>query len=122
MPLINEVDIRIVERMDRHCTEIWVHEYHGDAEWNISIKDNIMVKTKIDPNEIPVDLTPFLSLNSHFAIQLFKSLAEYLSQKGIKTKDVNLIEGELTASLKHLEDLRKYMDILLTQMVGVNVK
>lgn len=52
-----------------------------------------------------------MKVPSHMVDSLFKSLAEHLSERGVKTKNDSLIEGQLDATKYHLEDLRKLLKI-----------
>jgi hypothetical protein len=107
MNSFQNLEIFIEQKRVSNVFEIWVVDHHIDSDHFISLAENgIMEVTTVPFNEMGKDLKPFLSLPAYFAQYFFKAIAEHLSQRGIKTKDANLIEGKLQATEKHLEDMR----------------
>jgi len=54
---------------------------------------------------------PTLKMNTFFAMELFRALAEAMDKEGIKTDKDAKIEGTLEATRYHLEDLRKLLEL-----------
>jgi hypothetical protein len=68
---------------------------------------------ELDPNQ-PNKIEPFLELPEKFFNEIAKSIVEYANVNDIKTDNESVLQGKLTATEKHLEDLRNYFDRTLT--------
>lgn len=94
---------------------VWVSDISEMKQFNISYKDGSLVRTEI-PEAVPFGVSgdePFLRIPSMFADVFFKAIADHLSEKGIKTKNDHLIEGELIATKIHLKDMQDITKKLL---------
>lgn len=110
----NELEIDIVRRPDRYDVEIWLFVRGTDDTTFINYNGKMWKETKIPIVEVPPnELKPFLRLPSRFADQLFKAIADFNANRGIKSKDENLIEGKLQATEKHLKDMQEFSKQLL---------
>ena len=103
--------VYITERPESWIVEIWVIIKGLEYDQNVTVSDGCLIMTKIEPGEIQHN--PFLKLPYHFADLLFKSLIEYNSERGMKSKDENLLTGKLAATENHLNDMRKFSEKLL---------
>lgn len=54
---------------------------------------------------------PTLKLNPNIGEEFLKAMATMLDNRGIKTKSMHTIEGNLEATKYHLEDLRKMLKL-----------
>ncbi len=52
-----------------------------------------------------------LKIPNHLVEPLFRSFAETLDKRGIKTPNTHKIEGQLDSTKYHLEDLRKMLKL-----------
>lgn len=77
-----------------------------------------MVAQTLDPGIIPErPIIPLLELPHDLGDEFFKAVLNYMSDKGIKTENENLLQGKLSATEKHLEDLRKHFDLVLNKVI-----
>jgi len=110
--IINENGINVFTMQNDMSIEvqIWAVEYVGGIPYaNLTIKNGRIVKEKLpeDPMLRYKDKhKPLMTIPRHFAIPLMKAMVEHLDQNGAKTKDHNLIEGELNATKQHVADLQ----------------
>jgi hypothetical protein len=114
MKNFNNLEIFINRNYHRNTVEVWLSDKGMDEERNISYDGENLISTVVKFDEFPSqELVPFLKLPANFAELLFKSISDYNSQNGIKTPNQNLLEGKLTATEKHLEDMREFSKKLL---------
>lgn len=116
----SELKINIQPQWGSRMVNVWVHDIRATHIVNISYESNQLKFTPVnemgdafDENGKQLVLHPFLSIPEYFALPLFKAIAEYNNEKGIKTRDQNLIEGTLVATEKHLQDMQKIVTKLL---------
>jgi len=109
------LNVFIQEDYFNRSVNVWVGEFSGIKQFNISYKDGNLIKTEI-PECTPFGSNgdePFLRIPKMFSDQLFKAIADHLSDKGIKTKNDFTIEGELNATKLHLKDMQDITKKLL---------
>ncbi len=98
--------------------KIWVIEEIGDNRYSISFDSESKLLTQsliIDTSaEEPV---PFLELPSEFFNELVKAIVQHASDNNIKAESETLLQGKLSATEKHLEDLRTYFPKVLNKIV-----
>ena len=112
--IINENGINVftVQHDMKTTVEIWAVEYQGGRPYaNCIIKDHRLEMEKLSEEEIEGPMVdnerkPLMVIPRHFAIPLMKAMVEHLNQNGARTKEHNLIEGELNATRHHLGDLQ----------------
>lgn len=115
----NNISVQIIERFDSNSIEIWLMEYAGGNKGiNYYFDNGLLATAEIDEMQLLKEgkLKPFLKLPRYLATNLFKSISEYNSNNGIKTKDENLIEGKLKATETNLSDLRDIVGKLFELM------
>lgn len=118
-----DLKVQVVRRHDRNYIEVWVGMDEPDYYENFAYTEKGIVVTRINHSEQPPEgVKPFLNLSAPFAHTLFKALAEYLSNAGIKTKDENMVEGKLQATEEHLKDMREIAKKLLGNLCDTHVK
>lgn len=79
----------------------------------------MLIEQLLYPINVPVEpLVPLLEMNSSFAKDFLKAVSDYNSRIGIKTENENLLQGKLSATEKHLEDLRCHFTKILDKVVG----
>lgn len=85
----------------------------------IGQKDGLLIEQPLDPmNAMAEPLIPLLEMNRHFANDFLKAVGDYNSRVGIKNENENLLQGKLSATEKHLEDLRSHFTKVLDKVVG----
>lgn len=104
----NDVKIYVEQNFGSQMVNIWAIEFIGMTQFNIHFDGDKLVKTEVSEMEIlnSNDKKPMLRIPFIFSKMLFKAIAEYNSEKGIKVKHVHMIEGELNAKNEHLKDLQ----------------
>jgi hypothetical protein len=111
----NKLELFINDNLYNDSVDIWLRESDTIQKYNIEFDGKYLVKTALKgEGEL---LNPFLKLPKHFAEALFKSISEHIADKGIKTKDQNLLEGKLQATEEHLKDMRNFSRKLLTTII-----
>lgn len=91
----------------------------GDKTCIIGQKDGFLIQQTLDPmNFQPEPLIPLLEMNRGFANEFIKAVSDFASNKGIKTENENLLQGKLSATEKHLEDLRGHFTKVLDKVVS----
>ena len=118
---IANMKFHIVQRYDMDRIEIWCFEYYGDKGYSITIDapTGLLRKEEI-PECVGLDdgkYRPLMSFPRYFCETLFREITAYQSEKGIKTKDENLIEGKLQATEVHLSDMRDIVTKLMAAFI-----
>lgn len=110
----NSLEISIQQKWESNSVEVWLFERTAKGTNFIHSDGTDLIVTFVEEGHIRDNtLLPFLRLPAHFAKVLFKSIADYNSKQGIKTKDENLLEGKLMATTEHLSDMREISKTLL---------
>ena len=92
---------------------------HGDRVVIIGQKDGVLVEQTLEPMIATKEpLIPLLEMNSSFARDFLKAVSDYNSNTGIKTENETLLQGKLSATEKHLEDLRSHFTKVLDKVVS----
>lgn len=104
---LENIQIYFNERPEYMTVDIWVIKKGAEYDQNITFEEGLLKLTKID-YVLPLDESkPFLRLPRSFADMFFKAISERLSERGVKTKDQNLIEGKIQATENHLKDMQE---------------
>jgi len=111
--LTSEIKVYISFPMHRAGIEIWVQAITATCGINFNYKDGEIIEVEVPDDKISNDLKPFLELPRLFANFFIKGIVEYANNEGIKTKDQNLIEGQLIATNLHLKDMQEFSTKLL---------
>ena len=89
-----------------NSVRVWVSnsDFAGNII-NLTMNNGILEQKQFSAHEIVLGegLVPFIEVPMSLAQTLFKALAEWLKESGIRTRDESLIEGKLLATEKHLE-------------------
>jgi len=75
--------------------------------------EKLLQVTELKENESN-KVEPLFELPLQFFNELTKQMVIYASENNIKTDSELVLQGKLTATEKHLEDLRSYFDKTLT--------
>lgn len=98
---------------------IYLKTKQGDRTCIIGQKDGLLIEQTLDPMNFTAEpFIPLLEMNRDFAREFIKSVCDYASNKGIKTENENLLQGKLSATEKHLEDLRSHFTKVLDKVVS----
>jgi hypothetical protein len=98
--------------------KIYLRVKEGNMTSIIGQKDGHLISQLLDPMNGNADpLIPLLEMNRNFAFDFLKAVGDYNSKLGIKNENENLLQGKLSATEKHLEDLRKHFDLLFTKVI-----
>jgi hypothetical protein len=83
--------------------------YHYDSERKMMVATTIPYAEAVAP-------TPLLEMPHGMFTDFVKAITDYASENRIKTENENLLQGKLTATEKHLEDMRthfaKVLDVI----------
>jgi len=82
--------------------------------YNNGTIEEIIIKTREDE----LNAKSFMTLPNEFAQFFIQGIIEYQAEKGIKTKDENLIEGKLIATELHLKDMQEFAKKLLEHIIA----
>jgi hypothetical protein len=88
----------------------------GFTNYRISADGEMIVEEIANKDELSAK--PFLKLPNMLAGLLFTAILKHLENKGIKTKDENLIEGKLLATEEHLKDMREMSMKMLDALIA----
>ena len=111
---LQAIRIFVEEDFSSFHVNVWVIETKGTERFSIHYDGELLVYTKMKETESPSSVgKPLLRLPRDFSYHLFKSIADYNSEKGIKTKSDHNIEGQLTAKNEHLKDMQTIVMKLL---------
>lgn len=112
-----KIEVHINRRFDSRSVEVWVHSQNGAKLENYFHNEHGWLDSEIIDlargEHFSKDIKPFLSVDYSLWEILSRAILDSLSKEGIKTKDENLIEGKLSATEKHLEDMRQITKHLL---------
>jgi len=98
---------------------MYLKAQRGNMSIIIGQKDGLLIEQILDPMNAPAEpLIPLLEMNRHFAKDFLKAVGDYNSSVGIKNENENLLQGKLSATEKHLEDLRIHFTKVLDKVVG----
>jgi hypothetical protein len=98
---------------------MYLKRNEGDRIILIGQKDGVLIEQTLEPMNASVEpIIPLLEMNRHFAKKFLKAVGDYNSKIGIKNENENLLQGKLSATEKHLEDLRNHFTKVLDKVVG----
>lgn len=115
---MENLKIYIHRRYECNVVEVWLIEETIKGDYSLQFEKGKVIKSKLDQGAVNGGATPFLSLPVAVYVPLFKAIAEFNSNAGIKVKDENLIEGKLKATEIHLHDMREMARKLLDSMLN----
>jgi DUF1009 family protein len=101
------------------ATRFYIQVEKGNERFIIGQKDGLLIEQHIDPiNATAEPIIPLLEMSDRMADDFIKAIVDYASQKGVKTENENLLMGKLSATEKHLEDMRKHFEKVLDKVVS----
>lgn len=104
--------------------KVWAHEESANAVFNIQRNEDADSLEYFDRVEIQdglmldeSKLKPFLFLPYQMQDDFIKAVLLYANDKGISTQSESELKGKLSATEKHLDDLRSYFDRALNKII-----
>lgn len=99
--------------------KIWVMEERGRERYSIQFdSQSKMLKQKLLNENVAEEVEPFIELPYGFFDDFVKAVVDFASENNIKTESETLLQGKLSATEKHLEDLRTHFTKVLDKVVG----
>lgn len=98
----------------RRAIEIYVLQEHNGEEYEITLTEQdgqqLLHQRKLNPLEY-TECKPFLVLGNDLLPHIRTALNEFCEASGVPDKAKDFTEGKLTATEKHLEDMRKLLKL-----------
>ena len=99
--------------------KIWLIEDQGLDRYSYSFDFNTkMLQQKLLDKNTLDEPEPFIELPYGFFDEFLNAIVRYASENNIKTESETALQGKLTATEKHLEDLRVHFTKLLDKAVA----
>lgn len=86
----------------------------------IGQKNGMLIEQVMDSmNPTVQEVVPLLEMNISFAKKFLEAVSDYNNSVGIKNENDNLLIGKLSATEKHLEDMRVGFTKVLDKLISV---
>jgi hypothetical protein len=113
------MEIIVEKDWNTRQVKVYLKEMQGDIMNIIGQENGVLVSQIIERTDYePKPLKPLLEMPEFVFNDMATAMVDYMSNKGHRTKNESVLEGKLSATEKHLEDLRTHFTKVLDKVVG----
>lgn len=115
------MEIIVEKNWQNRTVKVYAREIQGSKEVFFGQKDDFIIQQSFEVNSpnFETPIIPLLQMPESLFRDFQKSFLEYLNNQNIKSENENLLQGKLSATEKHLEDLRNYFPKVLDKIISL---